>query len=221
MKSTLSIVVLLLAAITAQAQLETRSVRVQWELSPGPGVTRYKVYWSTEPGIQVTHIPATLMQVDHPTRLATITGLSVGTTYYIAVTALNSAGGESSPSNEISYVVPAGPEPPPAPAAPGDLRIITVSLALQASNDLNEWNTFYVLQRNSAASSEFYRLLIEPPTVTGPPLSANTTVAANTKPTRGKDKDYTLISILSAITVVALFIIYYRKTRTTSEIENQ
>lgn len=93
----------------------SQSVNLAWDASPSPNVTSYVVYHGNASGSY-----ANLTNVGNQTT-ARINGLQAGQTYFFAVTALNDAGVESLPSNEISYLVPVI-DPPPSIAltAPAD-----------------------------------------------------------------------------------------------------
>src|SRR4051812_45204967 len=79
---------------------------LQWDKSPEPDVSGYKVYYglaSTTPSV-----------VDRGTnRSCTFSSLTAGQSYSFYVTAYNSAGLESNPSSPFSY-----PVPQPTPAVP-------------------------------------------------------------------------------------------------------
>ena len=91
-------------ALTQESASAVRSVTLQWELSPSPGVAGYYIYYGTESGVYPQRL--TLDDVG----MATIPGLEEGVTYYFVVTAFNESGDESEPSNEVPYTVPGGIE---------------------------------------------------------------------------------------------------------------
>ena len=162
-----SIALTLLAGL-AGAQAENLSLG--WSPSSDTNVTGYNIYYGTSSGdytnkVTIGNILAT-----------TISNLTYGTTYYFAVTALNSAGDESDFSNEAKFTFPniltlsAG-------ANPGDPMLIKFPVAsghwyeIQASVDLQSWSTIWQTDVESSNSmvqfsdpsigsfpSRFYRL---------------------------------------------------------------
>jgi hypothetical protein len=63
----------------------------------------YKVYYGTAAGVYGTPKDVPLASVSDPTApIYDLTGLTVGTTYYVAATAYDSSGNESTKSNEVS-----------------------------------------------------------------------------------------------------------------------
>lgn len=91
---------LLMAALGATAQAE-RSVTLAWDPSPDPTVVGYRVYVGV-----ASYTYTNVTDVGNNTT-ATIPDLTVGVTYFFAVTAYDSSGLESDFSGEISYTVPA------------------------------------------------------------------------------------------------------------------
>ncbi|MGC3959636.1 MAG: Ig-like domain-containing protein [Verrucomicrobiota bacterium] len=80
--------------------LQAQSVSLAWNASSSPGVAGYVVRYGTASGVY-----SVATNVGNQTS-ATVSGLQAGQTYYLAVTARDSAGVESLPSNEASYQVP-------------------------------------------------------------------------------------------------------------------
>jgi len=74
-------------------------VSLAWDPSASEGVAGYKVYYGNA---SLTYNSSQTI-VDQPT--CTVTGLSDGSTYYFAVTALDTTGKESGFSNEVSITV--------------------------------------------------------------------------------------------------------------------
>jgi hypothetical protein len=83
------------------------NVTLGWDPSTAPDVAGYRLYVGETSGNYTS-----VIDVGNATT-ATVSNLTVGTTYYFALTAYDSTGLESPLSSEISYVV-AGPPPPPA-----------------------------------------------------------------------------------------------------------
>ena len=79
---------------TAQAS-DPNSVIVQWAANLDPDIAGYRVYQGTRPGSYGYSI-----DVGNVTSF-TASNLQVDSTYYFAITAYDSAGNESSPSEEV------------------------------------------------------------------------------------------------------------------------
>src|SRR4051812_9973854 len=89
-----------------------QSVAIAWDPSASPDVVGYRVALGTSPGTYTQSIDVGAVTT------ATVSGLTDGLTYYLAVTAYNSTYGESGPSNEVSYTapgIPPAPTPTPTP----------------------------------------------------------------------------------------------------------
>lgn len=93
--------------------------KLQWDSSIGPNAAAYKVHYGTTTGSYASSV-----NVGNVTSY-TLTGLQDGTTYYCAVTALNTSGQESVYSNEVTVTTP------PAPAC--TYSIAPTGLSLSAS----------------------------------------------------------------------------------------
>ena len=140
-------------ALTQESASAVRSVSLQWELSPSPGVAGYYIYYGTESGVYPQRL--TLDDVG----MATIPGLEEGVTYYFVVTAFDESGDESEPSNEVPYTVPGGIEGVGGVSLnmqqlqvadfPKSFAITATGQtpaqwALEASEDLRTWHTVTV-----------------------------------------------------------------------------
>jgi hypothetical protein len=115
MKRLLSVIAMLLLC---SLPVIAADVSLAWDASSSPNVAGYKIYAGNESGKY--NAPAT---IGNQTAY-TVKGLGPGT-WYFAVTAFNSAGGESGFSNEVSTTIKE-----PAPVAPGNLKI-TVTVEVQ------------------------------------------------------------------------------------------
>jgi Fibronectin type III domain len=81
---------------------KTGSVTLAWDAPRGKQVIRYRVYYADITGHKAAK--AKSLDVGLTTR-AVVPNLVVGHTYYFTVTAFNSKGRESLPSNLVKYVV--------------------------------------------------------------------------------------------------------------------
>jgi len=90
---------LVLLATTFASAAQAQSVTLAWD--PVSGVAGYKVYQGGATRVYTNSADAGAATQE------TVSTLTVGKTYYFAVTAYNSSGVESDDSSEISYTVPA------------------------------------------------------------------------------------------------------------------
>ena len=79
----------------------TSSATLTWNPNTDPDLASYRVYQSTTAGIYGTAIAT----VPAAGSTYTVPGLTMGATYYFRITAVDSAGNESLPSNEVSKSV--------------------------------------------------------------------------------------------------------------------
>lgn len=80
-----------------------RSVTLVWSRSTAPNAAGYKIYYGT-----ASHVYSNVVDAGNAT-MVTISGLVEGRTYYFAAATYDSAGDESTYSNEASYAVPVTP----------------------------------------------------------------------------------------------------------------
>jgi hypothetical protein len=145
-----------LMALGASPLLQT-SVTLAWDPSTAPTVVGYRLYVGGVSGVYTNEI-----DVGSATA-ATAPGLTVGTTYFFAVTAYNALGVESPFSGEISYVVP-----PPAPQpttlqihAGPDGRVVSgtggsgKSYDVLATQDLVSWKAIGTVTADAGGSFQF------------------------------------------------------------------
>ena len=92
------------------------ALTLTWNPNPETDIAGYHLRYGTSPGIYTNAIAA------GTNTTASVTDLQEGTTYYFAVTAVNQAGLQSAPSNEISHTVPTSPTLPTIPRAGWTLK---------------------------------------------------------------------------------------------------
>jgi hypothetical protein len=138
-------------------------VTLAWDASPDTNAVGYVLYYGTASG-------AYDFRLDVATnKTVTVANLTEGQTYFFVVTAYDSEGMESEPSNEVTFVVPGillltlGPISGLAvlrfPAS------VNLSCELQASSDLRTWQ---LLTRTTSLVNgwvEVFDLAIPPPPV--------------------------------------------------------
>jgi hypothetical protein len=163
--------------------LPQRSVTLAWDPSTEPSVVGYRLYVG---GASETY--TNMIDVGNATT-ATTPGLTIGITYFFAVTAYNASGLESPFSGEISCSIPAPSQPPARlqirPVPGGRILLgaggIGHSYDILASQDLCSWKAIGTVTVDgsgsfdftdpvaSSYSSRFYRLhevTLPPPTPT-------------------------------------------------------
>jgi hypothetical protein len=164
-------------AASAGALRAASSVTLAWDQNPETNIVGYSVYYGTN-----SQAYSKVIQGGKVTTQS-MSNLVAGLTYYFAVTAYNSLGLESVPSNEISYLVPAGTNSSAVPPRIAGIRpqsgrtlllefsgIPGVTYEVQASTNLQSWLTvtnfladasgaFRFTERNMTnAPKRFYRL---------------------------------------------------------------
>jgi chitinase len=152
------IVTLGMGAVAAQAQL---TYSLAWNPNPESDVVGYRVHVGVASRQYLLSLPTQIPSIDVDSSL--LSSLPIGSTFYFAVTAVNSAGLESAYSEEVS----SAPEPT-GPTVAGRLNtsalVLTVStlpgatVAFESSTDLTNW-AFYV---NRTANSQGVATLSQP-----------------------------------------------------------
>src|SRR4030042_17810 len=84
---------ILVAIVIAPSILFAAQIRLAWDANSEPDLAGYKVYYGT-----ASRVYGTPMNVGNVTTY-TVTGLTLGQTYYMAVTAFDNA----TPANESGY----------------------------------------------------------------------------------------------------------------------
>ena len=138
------------ATSLAADSLPTSTLTLAWDASTDTNIANYKLYYGTISGSYTQVVSA------GPVTQTTITGLTPGTTYFLAVTASDSTGLESAYSNEISFAVPAGRPDQSLPA---------LSLLRAGTDSVLEWPTNYpgfTLQWSSSPAGAWTDLTSSP-----------------------------------------------------------
>lgn len=140
--------------LKAMAQSQA-SVTLAWNASAAADVAGYRVYEGT-----ASHLYSSVLDVSTNTQ-ATLSGLTVGSTYFFAVTAYAAGGIESPFSSEISYRVP-----PPAPVlqmtiTPSPKAVLSVTapagyrFEVLVTEDLQNWSSIGSVTIDSTGSFQF------------------------------------------------------------------
>jgi Fibronectin type III domain len=90
------LIILVCSAFEAEAAVVT----LAWDLSPSPNIAGYRLYSGTTSGVY-----SQTSEVGNATSTL-VSNLVTGKTYFFVVTAYNTMGVESAPSNEVSYLAP-------------------------------------------------------------------------------------------------------------------
>jgi hypothetical protein len=129
------------------------SVTLAWGRSPDSDVTGYRIYYGVESGIYTNSISA-----GNATTSA-VTGLASGVTYFFVVTAYNSIGLESLPSNEVSYVpglARVGIRVTPAGQAVLTVKGLTgQTYDILASQTLTDWTVIGTVTLDASGSADY------------------------------------------------------------------
>jgi chitodextrinase len=127
-------------------------IQVSWS-SARDDIREYVVYWGTNSSALYQS-----ERVDQNSRSVTITGLSNGTTYFVAVSAVDTSGNESDRTAvATSTPLDSNTQPPATPEAivvvPGDSKA-TIRWAANIEPDLAGYIVYYGTTRESANQSE-------------------------------------------------------------------
>ena len=128
----------------------TPTLTLGWDASTSTNVANYKIYFGTARGSYTQVVSA------GPVTQTTITGLTPGTTYFLAATACDDNGLESDYSNEISFSVPAGRP---------DQSLPELSLLQAGTESVLRWPTNYsgfTLQWSSSPAGGWTDLASDP-----------------------------------------------------------
>jgi hypothetical protein len=98
----------LIILVCSAFELEAAVVTLAWDLSSSPNIAGYRLYSGTTSGVYDQTI-----EIGNATSTL-VSNLVTGKTYFFTVTAYNTMGVESAPSNEVSYLTPS-PSATPTP----------------------------------------------------------------------------------------------------------
>ena len=147
---------LLVMAFVASVRAQT-NVTLAWNPISDPLVAGFNIHCGEASGVYTNKIDA-----GNNTSL-TISNLTVGATYYFALTTYSAAGAESAMSNEVSYTVPT-PSPSPAvqlAVTPARQFVLTVTGTagqtnqIQATQDFKTWAVIGAVTVGTGGSATF------------------------------------------------------------------
>ena len=148
----LALIILCFASTAAFGQVK---ITLAWNPSISPNIAGYNVYYGQASGSYTT-----VIKVGN-TNLASITNLTVGTTYYFVATAMDTSGIESVFSNELSYtaVAPAirlnlAFSPLKQPLLTGT-SLAGLQFDVLASGDLTNWVAIGQTRADAAGSFSY------------------------------------------------------------------
>jgi hypothetical protein len=78
------------------------TIRLVWDASPAPDITKYKVDWGSRSGVRSESLEVGITT-------ATFAALNEAIHYFVTITATNTAGIGSEPSKEVSDTTPSQP----------------------------------------------------------------------------------------------------------------
>lgn len=143
--------------------LQAAEVQLTWDANPEPNIAGYRLYRGTTPGIydRVENVGLTTVRL--------VTQLAGGTLYYFTLTALNTDGLESQPSNIFSYRPPVDNQSTPT-ATPASFALgedTTLAIVLTGSDPNGNTLTYQITSQPTRG------------TLTGTPPRLNYQPAAN------------------------------------------
>ena len=141
----------LIASLTAVIPTHTAigaDVTLAWDPDLSADITGYRLYLGTTSGVYIQSSDVGIVTS------TMVSNLIVGTTYYFVVTAYNSSGLESPPSNEVSFTPTSTPTPDPSPTPEtGPAQMLTPVPGVSLSSDTVTFNW-------TSGSATNYRLLV-------------------------------------------------------------
>jgi hypothetical protein len=125
----------LIILVCSAFEVEAAVVTLAWDLSSSPNIAGYRLYSGTTSGVYGQTI-----EVGNATSTL-VSNLVTGKTYFFTVTAYNTTGVESAPSNEVSYLAPPNTGPAqmvsPAPGSTFTSTSVTLNQRAGSAADLS------------------------------------------------------------------------------------
>ncbi len=131
------------------------SVTLAWDTNADPNIAGYHLYYGGASGTYTNEVNAGLASS------STVSGLTIGVTYYFAVTAYDSFGQESGYSSEVTYLVP---EPQPtlqaSSAITGQFGLMVTGMTghtynIEATQDFKVWTVIGTVTIGAGGGSSF------------------------------------------------------------------
>ncbi len=120
MKKLFILMVTVIFLLTAGIAVADNSVAFTWDANPESDLAGYRLYQTDTAGVYVYGESFAVEEIPAGTETVTITGVSDGTMFWV-LTAYDTEGNESGPSNEVSAILDSTP-----PGAPTILEITAV-----------------------------------------------------------------------------------------------
>lgn len=149
-----------IAALALTARAEDVNQTLAWDANPEPDIARYVVKWGTLPGIYTQ----TKSTVGKETSITLSLAISApGAYYYAVVTAVNTSGLESQPSDPPLVFPAFKPGEGKVPSAPLNLRKpVNMQASLEMSKDLQAWEVKATADVPNNEPRVFFRVAIAP-----------------------------------------------------------
>lgn len=145
------LIITLFLCVAGSVLAEDRTVSFTWDANPEPDIDYYNLYVGTFVGVYPIKVKVYGITKD--------VDLPVGVLHYAVVTAVNTSGLESEPSNLLVFQV-FRPGEGVAPTPPVGLRkTAQVTIVVEKSDDLKVWSV-ELSKAVPVATSRFYRMTI-------------------------------------------------------------
>ena len=125
----------LIILVCSAFEVEAAVVTLAWDLSSSPDIAGYRLYSGTTSGVY-----SQTSELGNATSTL-VSNLVTGKTYFFVVTAYNTMGVESAPSNEVSHLAPPTTGPgqmvSPAPGSTFTSSSVTLNWSAGSATDLS------------------------------------------------------------------------------------